>query len=249
MSAIIYPKAQQVKGQFNGGAILENKPVQIDDDPTKLQPYSNLFYWAHAWSDEGSLIGEHPHQAFEIISIVLKGEIEHYDSAHKGWKKLNAGDAQVIRAGRGISHAERINAGAEMFQIWLDPNLNISITKHASYNDYADASFPVSMQNGLAVKTFLGPDAPMELDTKGVTMKEYSFEKGTFEIAMNTENIYSIYLIEGELLVDNQLMVENDFVLIRDETNYQFTSTHAGKIFVIESPVDPGYITYAERYQ
>ncbi|MEO8148817.1 MAG: pirin family protein [Bacteroidia bacterium] len=249
MSATIYLKAQQVKGQFNGGAILENKPVQMTEDASKLQPYSNLFYWAHAWSDNGSLIGEHPHQAFEIISIVLKGDIEHYDSAHKGWKKLNAGDAQVIRAGSGISHAERINAGSEMFQIWFDPNLTKSIEKPASYNDYASATFPISKQNGMGVKTYLGVDAPMQLDTPGVTIREISFAKGEFDLPMSADKIYSVYLIEGELIVDDKTMHENDFALLKDESNYHFNVMQAGKIFVIESPVDPGYATYAERYR
>ena len=75
-----------------------------------MKPYSNLFYWAHAWSDKGSLIGEHPHKAFEILSFVLEGDIEHYDSKLRGWKPLQKGDVQIIRAGSGISHAEKINA-------------------------------------------------------------------------------------------------------------------------------------------
>lgn len=249
MSATIYPKAQQATGQFNGGAILENKPVQMSVDASTLQPYSNLFYWAHAWSDHGSLIGEHPHQAFEIISIVLKGDIEHYDSAHKGWKKLNAGDAQVIRAGSGISHAERINAGAEIFQIWFDPNIEKSISKPATYDDYLAAAFPVSIQNNLQIKTYLGGDAPMLLDTPSVTMKEIGFESGTFAMDMKVDFYYSIYLVEGELLMDKKTISENDFVLIKNETNYEFEALQAGRIFVIESPIVLNYKTYAERYK
>jgi hypothetical protein len=248
MPAIVYPKAEQIKGQFNGGAILENKPVQMSVDKTKLQPYSSLFYWAHAWSDKGSLIGEHPHQAFEIISIVLKGDIEHYDSAHKGWKKLSAGDAQVIRAGSGISHAERINAGAEIFQIWFDPDLEKSISKPATYDDYLAATFPVVTENNLHIKTYLGNKAPMQLDTPDVTMTEITFPVGGFELSLNVDFYYSIYLIEGELLIDEKIMHENDFVLIKNENIYRFNATKPGKIFVVKSPLVLNYATYAERY-
>lgn len=248
MSATIYPKEQQVKGQFNGGAILENKPVQMTVDKTKLQPYSNLFYWAHAWSDNGSLIGEHPHQAFEIISVVLKGDIDHYDSYHKGWKKLKAGDAQVIRAGSGISHAERINAGAAIFQIWFDPNIEKSISVPATYDDYLAATFPVITENNLQIKTYMGANAPMKLETPSVTMKEISFNRGYFSLNMNVEFYYSIYLIEGELFIDENEIYENDFVLIKNETSYQFNAVKPGRIFIIESPLVLNYATYAERY-
>jgi quercetin 2,3-dioxygenase len=129
MSITIYPFTRQHKGGFNNNEIMENKPVQLSNDTEKLQPYSNLFYWAHAWSDNGSTIGEHPHKAFEIMSFVTKGWIEHYDSKNRDWKRLEEGAVQIIRAGKGISHAEKLGPGAEMFQIWVDPGLESTITK------------------------------------------------------------------------------------------------------------------------
>jgi quercetin 2,3-dioxygenase len=124
MSIHIYPAQQQITGNFNGGEILENKPIQMSPDATKLQPYSNIFYWAHAWAEVTSTIGLHPHQAFEIVSFVLKGTIEHYDTQNKTWLPLHAGDVQIIRAGKGISHAEKMHEGTHMFQIWFDPNIH-----------------------------------------------------------------------------------------------------------------------------
>ena len=119
MSIQVIKKNQQAAGQFNGGEILENKPIGFPREGGHLRPYSNLFYWSHAWSDQGSTIGLHPHQGFEILSFVLEGSIEHFDTGDNEWKTLNAGDAQIIRAGSGISHSEKLNAGAHMFQIWL----------------------------------------------------------------------------------------------------------------------------------
>ena len=67
MRISITPKEKQGVGQFNGGQILENKPIGFPQDGGNQRSYSNLFYWAHAWSDEGSLLGEHPHKGFEIV--------------------------------------------------------------------------------------------------------------------------------------------------------------------------------------
>src|SRR5215217_8081918 len=102
MPVRIYPVEKQIKGGFNDGEIMENKPIQVSRDKSKLQPYSNIFYWAHAWAEVTSTIGLHPHQGFEIMSFVLEGDIEHYDTKNKKWVRLKKGDVQIIRAGNGI---------------------------------------------------------------------------------------------------------------------------------------------------
>ena len=65
MTIKVIPVEKQGNGQFNAGQILENKPLGFPQDGGEVKPYSNLFYWAHAWTPgEKSLIGEHPHQGF-----------------------------------------------------------------------------------------------------------------------------------------------------------------------------------------
>lgn len=144
MPITIYNKDEQVSGNFNNGEILEKKPIGFAQDGGKLKPYSNLFYWADAWTPNSkSTIGLHPHQGFEICSFVIKGSIRHYDTKQNKWIELNAGDAQIIRSGNGISHAEEILDNSEMFQIWFDPDISKTISKPATYNDYKSTSFPI----------------------------------------------------------------------------------------------------------
>ena len=50
MAIKIFKKDNQANGNFNGGEILEKKPIGFPQDGGKLRPYSNLFYWAHAWA-------------------------------------------------------------------------------------------------------------------------------------------------------------------------------------------------------
>jgi len=248
MSVKIYPESVQMKGGFNGGEIVENKPVQLTDDSTKLQPYSNLFYWAHAKANVTSTIGLHPHQAFEIMSFVLKGTIEHYDTKNKSWMPLNAGDVQIIRAGSGISHAEKMNEGAEIFQIWFDPNLEKTLRVPASYNDYTAESFPVVQQNGFTIKTFKGDHAPIQMETPGIAIREVGFNAGEHELDLDKNSINSVYVIEGSIIIDGKNMSAGDFAVINDEPALNFSSTNPGKIFIITTPKDLPYNTYAERY-
>jgi quercetin 2,3-dioxygenase len=248
MPVKIYPEAVQVKGGFNGGEIVENKPIQLIDDSTKLQPYSNLFYWAHAKANVTSTIGLHPHQAFEIMSFVLKGTIEHYDTKNKSWMPLNVGDVQIIRAGSGISHAEKMNEGAEIFQIWFDPNLDKTIRQSATYNDYSSDAFPVTTQNGFTIKTLKGDKAPIEMVSPGVIIREVTFREGEHKLELAGKSINSIYLLEGTISVNSKSMSAGDFVVVTEEKALMFNSKEEGKIFVISTPESLPYTTDAERY-
>ncbi len=249
MSIKIYKFREQTPGEFNNGAILENRPIVLTDDGGGLQPYSNIFYWAHAWSEKGSTIGEHPHRAFEILSFVLKGSIEHYDSKNRKWIPLKSGDVQIIRSGSGITHSEKINPGSEMFQIWFDPDLNKTISAPASYNDYPAGSFPVKDKNGFAVKTYTEGGANFELVAPGINIKEISFNAGEHAIPVSKDKILSAYIIEGKINIGGEDLGANDFFTANDDADISFTASENGKIFIIESPETVPYKTYAERYR
>jgi redox-sensitive bicupin YhaK (pirin superfamily) len=248
MSIKIYPFEVQHKGGFNNGEIVENKPIQLSDDE-KLQPYSNIFYWAHAVSENGSTIGEHPHRAFEILSFVLKGSIEHYDSKNRKWIPLKAGDVQIIRSGSGISHSEKLNAAAQMFQIWFDPDIEKTISVPATYDDYSFEKFPELNKYGMNIKYYKGNDAPLEMTTPGISIYELSFDKGSHGMDIEKESIYSGYIVEGEIQILNDNVKENDFIVVNNEDQIKFNALAAGRIFVISSLAIVPYKTYVERYK
>ena len=249
MAITIVPKEKQANGQFNGGAIMEKKPIGFPQDGGGgVKPYSNLFYWAHAWSENGSVIGEHPHKAFEILSFVLEGDIEHYDSKLRGWKPLKKGDVQIIRAGSGISHAEKVNAKSEIFQIWFDPNLEKTILEPATYNDYSADKFPVEQQNGITVRTLKGENSPLEMDTEGVTIKEFTLTEGHHKLPLSKDSIYSVFVLNGTVLAENNLMNKGDYAIIKELESVDFSASVESKLFVIETPLSPSYRTYAEMY-
>lgn len=245
MAIQIYPVEQQMKGGFNNGEIVENKPIQMSQNKTFLQPYSNIFYWAHASASVTSTIGLHPHQGFEIMSFVLKGTIEHYDTHNKKWIPLKAGDVQIIRAGSGISHAEKIIENAHIFQIWLDPDISKSFTQAATYNDFASNTFPVISKNGLKIKTLKGEGAPLEMQTPGITIQEISFISGSHTIVLDNNAIHSIYVLEGAIFLEKVIVHPDDFFVISDMEDFSFESEQPGKLFMISSPLIVPYETYA----
>ena len=69
--------------------------------------------------------GTHPHNNMEIITIPLSGSLKHRDSMHNEWQTIEAGEVQIMSAGKGLQHSE-INgsdkAYLSLFQIWVIPN-------------------------------------------------------------------------------------------------------------------------------
>lgn len=249
MSISIIPKEDQARGQFNDGAILENKPIGFPREGGKLTSYSNLFYWADAWSENGSTIGEHPHKGFEIMSFVIKGQIEHYDNQHREWRQLSEGSAQIIRSGTGITHAEHFHPGSEIFQIWLDPNLEQTIKQPATYTDYPADSFPVEEKNGQRIKTFKGEGSPMTMDTENVTISEMTLMKGKHELSVPDDTILSCYVMDGAPTVDGQELERGMFFTVQDMESFKLQMNDEARLFIIESPVKPSYKTYGELMQ
>ena len=249
MSIEIYTREEQADGQFNGGAILEKKPIGFPQDGGSLRPYSNLFYWAHAWSDEGSTIGEHPHQGFEIMSFVLTGKIEHYDSKLNGWKTLHEGDAQIIRSGSGITHAERLHAGASIFQIWVDPDLTGTLSVPASYDDYPAHSFPVLDEGEYDLTVYTENGMPMDMVTEDLAIFKLTGKQGQFTLLPEPEMIYSVFVLKGSPGIGGQSMGKGDFFRVSGEEKLDLVSALDAELFMIRSPASVPYKTYGERYR
>jgi quercetin 2,3-dioxygenase len=208
----IIKKSQQAYGAFNNGEIIENKPIGFPGEGGTLNPYSNIFYWAHAKAIVDSVIGLHPHKGFEIISVVLKGGIKHYDTLIKKWIDLKKGDVQIIQSGSGISHSEAINKNSSIFQIWLDPNLEKTLYQTATYKDYSQEDFPTIGNK----RVLIGEESPLKVKTEGVEMFELNL-KETFTMKLNKENYYSIYVLSGGPTINNNSVEQDDFIRIKHE--------------------------------
>ena len=249
MPIAIYNKDEQVSGNFNNGEILEKKPIGFAQDGGKLKPYSNLFYWADAWTPNSkSTIGLHPHQGFEICSFVIKGSIRHYDTKQNKWIELNAGDAQIIRSGNGISHAEEILDNSEMFQIWFDPDISKTISKPATYNDYKSTSFPIIKNKKNTVITIKGENSPFIMDTEGIEIYETSFKDGSHQSDLFTSKVYSFFIKKGIMIHDGDEYEQGTFIKIEKESKFDFKSKSGLELFEIRSPERPSYLTYFERF-
>ena len=88
----------------------------------------------------GTGFDTHPHQDMEIISLVLRGMIEHRDSMGQR-EILKPGQVQVMTAGTGIEHSERNPSSTEdleLMQIWIIPKAK-GLTPDYATKDFSAA--------------------------------------------------------------------------------------------------------------
>lgn len=246
MAVKIISKEQQGSGAFNGGEIIENHPIGFPQNGGEGKPFSSLFYWAHAKAQVDSTIGLHPHQGFEIMSFVLKGHIRHYDTKLKEWRQLEAGDAQIIRAGNGISHAEFMAENSAMFQIWMDPDLTKTMGQPASYDDYKSDHLPSIIEGDVTIKTYVGGDSVFRMDTQGVEIQQLKFETVNYSRAISKDKVYSIYVLEGSAKINGMTADLDDFAIVSDSEELKIENDSNGVLFMIATPKKLNYQTYSE---
>ena len=247
MKLEIYTIEDQARGHFNNGEILENKPIGFPGDGGKLKPYSNIFYWAHAWTgSKKSTIGLHPHQGFEICSFVLKGKINHFDTKQNTWIPLSEGDVQIIRSGNGISHSEELMENSEIFQIWFDPNLRVSLNKLASYDDYKSQDFQILDSKWKKTKIIKNENSRLKMDSEGIEIFQYSYlDNKNDEISLKLDKIHSFFIIDGEISINGKIISKGFFFTLRDQNLLKLKILSNSEIFRISSPKNVSYKTYS----
>lgn len=164
MSITVYSLDQQGKGSFGDGQILETKPIAFPHEKAAVNRVGPLFYWAWARAEETFEIPLHPHKGFEILTYVLNGTVGHRDSLGNV-QRVSSGGVQVMQTGFGVYHAEELQKGSELFQIWFEPHLSQAMKQTPTYHQYDHLEFPLRESNGVQVKTVIGEDAPVSLKT------------------------------------------------------------------------------------
>ena len=113
------------RGRHQGGQIDARHSFSFADyhDP-KYMGFRDLRVLNEDFVVPGAGLAEHGHQDMEIVTIVIKGEVEHRDNLGN-ISVIRAGDVQRMSAGTGIRHSERNPSPDErthLLQIWIVPD-------------------------------------------------------------------------------------------------------------------------------
>jgi redox-sensitive bicupin YhaK (pirin superfamily) len=186
----------------------------------------------------GTGFGTHPHANMEIITIPLEGGLKHRDSmGNEG--VIRFGEVQVMSAGTGIQHSE-MNASQEVqaktLQLWIFPDRE-DVTPR-----YDQKSFDIENQ----INTFVTIVSPNDKNNGNAlwVYQQTFFNLGIFEEntattykVNNAENGVYLFLIEGEIEVNNQILNAKDAMGIVDFEEFEIKINSKAKILLVEVPM------------
>lgn len=166
----------------------------------------------------GEGFGQHEHNNMEILSYVLKGQLEHKDSMGNS-RIILANSFQYISAGSGVVHSEFNSSTTEsthFFQIWLLPN------KSGGKPQYVEKDFiKDKVKNGL---TLLFAEIPREKaitiqSTTDVFLGKLNTGK-QLNYFLNEKRGVWLHLIYGNLVVAGETLGPGDGISIEHDANH-----------------------------
>lgn len=189
------------------------------------------------WIAGGEGFGKHPHDNMEIITIPLKGAVEHQDSmGNKG--VINAGEIQVMSAGTGIFHSE-YNANKdkelELLQIWVFSDKK-NVTPRYQQMSLADLQKPNELYQILSPNS---EDAGVWIHQQAwFRLGDLSAGKSVnYKLHKKESGVY-VFVIEGEASIADKTLKRRDGLGIWETDEFQIVSSTDSKILIMEIPMN-----------
>ena len=184
----------------------------------------------------GKGFGTHPHDNMEIITIPLKGDLEHKDSMGNVGV-INEGEIQVMSAGTGVYHSEynkNKDKPINLLQLWVIPKTRNIKPRYdqKSLREYKKTN---------AFYQILSPNQ----DDGGMWIHQDAwFHMGEFNQATETEYIIKkqgngiyIFVIEGAFKVGDQQLNQRDALGVWEVKKISFVAEPNSKILLVEVPM------------
>ncbi|HUC82821.1 MAG TPA: pirin family protein [Flavisolibacter sp.] len=203
-------------------------------------PVRSAFGTLVAFNDDfvegGKGFGIHPHANMEIISVLLKGTMNHIDSM--GYKtEIEEGGVQIMSAGSGLRH-EEYNIGDEkvnFLQIWIEPKLQ-NITPR-----YQQRNFPKEKRRN-SLKTIVSSEEGLEhcwINQNAKLSLGYFEEKQEMTYRFQPANkCLFIFLIDGKIRVNGTYLHPRDAIGIWETDTVPIHVEAGSEFLIIETPVN-----------
>jgi len=179
----------------------------------------------------GGGFGTHPHRDMEIITYILKGQLEHKDSMGNG-RVIQTGDVQYMAAGTGVQHSE-FNPSAKgevhLLQIWIQPDHKGARPAYAE-KSYAQAATGklhlVASKAGREDSIRINQDADLYL------AKLNQGDQVTH--ALRPGRHAWVHLAEGRASVNGQSLQAGDAVAFTDEAAVEVSGDDTAQVLLFD---------------
>jgi redox-sensitive bicupin YhaK (pirin superfamily) len=179
--------------------------------------------------------GEHSHKNMEIISIPISGALSHKDSMNNK-RAIEVGEVQVMSAGTGLSHSEfnDSNTAVNFLQLWILPEIE-NVTPY-----YNQKTFDAAERKNKFQVLVSPRDSPVEgslpINQQGY-LSIIDLDEG-FETAYNLRNSAYFFLIEGQVVVEDETLEKRDAVGIAEKETVIIKANELSKLLIIDVPLN-----------
>ncbi len=187
--------------------------------------------------EPGMGFGTHPHDNMEIVTIPLKGALEHKDSMGH-IEVLRPGEIQIMSAGSGLRHSEYNHSSTELvnlLQIWVFPDEK-NIEPRYDQRVFDDEGKKNKFQ------TLVSPDKENK-DTMWINQNAY-FSLAKIESAIEVPykvnskgNGVYVFNIEGAISIDGQDFEKRDGICIEESDVISVKANKDSYVLAIEIPM------------
>jgi redox-sensitive bicupin YhaK (pirin superfamily) len=180
----------------------------------------------------GKGFGTHGHRDMEIISYVLSGNLAHKDSMGNV-KGIPPGDVQRMSAGKGVMHSEFNHAEGQQthfFQIWIEPNVT------GIEPSYEQKTVPAIAKRGQLqlVASPQGEGHAVKISADAALYAGLFDGAESASLALNPARKAYVHLVQGQLLVNDQLLQAGDAALIEGESLLTLSQGQAAEVLVFD---------------
>jgi hypothetical protein len=179
--------------------------------------------------------GTHPHRNMEIISIPISGALSHTDSIGNK-RSIEVGEVQVMSAGTGLKHSEfndsKIDA-VNFLQLWIIPEIE-------NITPYYNQKIFEALERKNKFQVLVSPKDKQVVGSLPINQQGYismiDLDKG-FETAYNLKNGVYFFLIEGEVLIEDENLEKRDAIGIIEKDKVYIKANKSSKLLVIDVPM------------
>lgn len=235
MKSQVFPRSE--RGIKDIGWLKSNFYFSFSDyaNPAR-SAFGTLITFNDDYVEPGKGFGIHPHANMEIISVLLKGKMNHIDTL--GYKTvIGEGGVQIMSAGSGLRH-EEYNIGEEdvnFLQIWIEPKLqNINPR-------YQTRSFPKESRKN-RLQTIVSSEEGQEhcwINQNARLSLGYFEEKRELTYRFRPVNTcLFIFVIEGRVRVDGTDINERDAIGVWETDTVPIHVEAGAHFLIIETPIN-----------
>ncbi len=180
----------------------------------------------------GAGLPEHSHRDMEIVTIVLKGAVEHRDDLGNA-TLIQAGEVQRMSAGTGIRHSERNPSPDErthLLQIWIIP------AETGGAPSYEQKSFASNKARNrwITIASSDGRDGSLTLRQDASMEKAQLDEGAALKRELDAARGYWVQVVSGIIGLNGTEMREGDGAAVTSEDMLAIEAETEAEVLLID---------------